>query len=83
MTYGQPEYTEFVPHGKFQEEYEDAGDVATRPRLSKEQVSILETQFQANHKPNSMVKRQLAMQTNLSLPRVAVRQLPDTETSTS
>lgn len=70
--YGQREYTEFVQHGQYQEDYDDAGDVPTRPRLTREQVSILESQFQANHKPNSMVKRQLAMQTNLSLPRVAV-----------
>ena len=83
MAYGQPEYTDFVPHGHFQEEYEDAGDVATRPRLSKEQVNILEAQFQANHKPNSMIKRQLAVQTNLSLPRVAVSRPPETKTSTS
>lgn len=83
MTHGQPEYTDFVPHGQFEEEYEDAGDVAARPRLSKEQVNILEAQFQANHKPNSTIKRQLAMQTNLSLPRVAVGPLPDTKTSTS
>ena len=78
MTYGHhPEYTEFMPHGPFNEEYEDVGDIPTRPRLTKEQVGILEAQFQANHKPSSMVKRQLAMQTNLSLPRVAVSLLPD------
>lgn len=44
----------------------------SRPRLTKEQVDTLEAQFQAHPKPNSSVKRQLAMQTNLTLPRVAV-----------
>ena len=77
MTYGHPEFNEYMPHGPYQEDYEDMGDAPTRPRLTKHQVGILEGQFQANHKPNSMVKRQLAMQTNLSLPRVAVRLLPD------
>ena len=71
MTYGHR--PDFIPHGPpYHEEYEDVGEAPTRPRLTKEQVTILEAQFQANHKPNSMVKRQLAMRTNLSLPRVAV-----------
>src|ERR1700754_3975264 len=72
MSYGHPDYTDFVTHGPYQEDFEDVGEVATRPRLTKEQVGVLEAQFQANHKPNSTVKRQLAIQTNLSLPRVAV-----------
>ncbi|RMZ91256.1 hypothetical protein DV736_g1485, partial [Chaetothyriales sp. CBS 134916] len=64
----QPEYTDFVP---YQEEYDEPGEVSTRPRLTREQAEVLEAHFQANHKPNSMVKRQLAMQTKLTLPRVA------------
>lgn len=47
-------------------------DTSTRPRLNPEQVSVLEQQFQYYHKPNSSVKQQLATQTGLSLPRVAV-----------
>lgn len=47
-------------------------DTSTRPRLNPEQVSVLEQQFQCYHKPNSSVKQQLATQTGLSLPRVAV-----------
>lgn len=47
-------------------------DTSTRPRLNPEQVSVLEQQFQYYHKPNSGVKQQLATQTGLSLPRVAV-----------
>lgn len=50
---------------------EDAENLS-RPRLTKEQVGILEAQFQAHPKPNSKTKRQLAMQTSLTLPRVAV-----------
>lgn len=47
-------------------------DTSTRPRLNPEQVSVLEQQFRYYHKPNSSVKQQLATQTGLSLPRVAV-----------
>ena len=53
-------------------DYEEYTENMSRPRLTKEQVEILEAQFQAHPKPNSNVKRQLAMQTNLSLPRVSV-----------
>ena len=53
-------------------DYEEYAENLSRPRLTKEQVDVLETQFQAHPKPNSNVKRQLAMQTNLSLPRVSV-----------
>ena len=56
----------------YQEELEEVGEVSTRPRLTKEQAEVLEAHFQANHKPNSMVKRQLAMQTKLTMSRVAV-----------
>ncbi|RMZ82701.1 hypothetical protein DV738_g1467, partial [Chaetothyriales sp. CBS 135597] len=66
--YPHSEYPDFVP---YQEEYEEPGEVSTRPRLTREQAEVLEAHFQANHKPNSMVKRQLAMQTKLTLPRVA------------
>jgi hypothetical protein len=53
-------------------EYEDGEEASTRPRLTKDQVDLLESHFQAQPKPNSNVKRQLAVQTNLTLPRVAV-----------
>lgn len=67
--YSTAEYTDFGPQ---QDEYEEGTENLTRPRLTKEQVDVLETQFQAHPKPNSMVKRQLAGQTKLTLPRVAV-----------
>ena len=54
------------------EEFEEGGEILTRPRLTREQVDVLESQFQAQPKPNSNVKRQLAAQTKLTLPRVAV-----------
>lgn len=53
-------------------DYEEYAENLSRPRLTKEQVETLEAQFQAHPKPSSNVKRQLAAQTNLSLPRVAV-----------
>ncbi len=69
--YSSAEYAAFGPHA-LQDEYGDDGqENLTRPRLTKEQVEVLETQFQAHPKPNSMVKRQLALQTSLTLPRVA------------
>lgn len=74
VRYGAPEYAEFgYPHPAYYEEFDDmSGEPSTRPRLTKDQVEVLEAQFQANHKPSSVVKRQLAMQTMLTLPRVAV-----------
>lgn len=53
-------------------DYDEYTENLSRPRLTKEQVETLEAQFQAHPKPSSNVKRQLAAQTNLSLPRVAV-----------
>ena len=72
--YPGPEYAELgYPHAGYYEEFEEMnGEPSTRPRLTKDQVEVLEAQFQANHKPSSVIKRQLAMQTMLSLPRVAV-----------
>jgi hypothetical protein len=57
-------------------DYEEYAENLSRPRLTKEQVETLEAQFQAHPKPSSNVKRQLAAQTNLSLPRVAVSNSP-------
>ena len=54
------------------DDYEDGGEPSTRPRLTKDQVDVLESHFQAQPKPNSNVKHQLAVQTKLTLPRVAV-----------
>lgn len=65
--------SECYPPLQMLEEYDEYPENLSRPRLTKEQVDTLEAQFQANHKPNGNVKRQLAAQTNLSLPRVAVR----------
>ncbi|KAI9844211.1 MAG: hypothetical protein M1837_005717 [Sclerophora amabilis] len=52
------------------EEIEES-ELSTRPRLTQDQVWMLEKQFQAHPKPNSNTKRQLAESTGLSLPRVA------------
>ncbi|RVX70893.1 hypothetical protein B0A52_06050 [Exophiala mesophila] len=65
------EYADFMFPGMGQDEFGEMEEISTRPRLTKEQVEVLESQFQANHKPNSQVKRQLAIQTKLTLPRVA------------
>jgi hypothetical protein len=71
--YGGHEYADFVYPEMMQDEFAEMEEISTRPRLTKEQVEVLESQFQANHKPNSQLKRQLAIQTKLTLPRVAVR----------
>jgi hypothetical protein len=47
-------------------------EVSTRPRLTREQVLLLEQQFQAAPKPSSSTKRKLAETTGLSMPRVGV-----------
>lgn len=67
--------TDYPDFGCVPPEHEDVdgcSEILTRPRLTKEQVEVLETQFQAHPKPNGHVKRQLALQTKLALPRVAV-----------
>jgi Homeodomain len=66
------EYTDFGSITPDHEDFEGCSEILTRPRLTKEQVEVLEAQFQAHPKPNSNVKRQLALQTKLTLPRVAV-----------
>ena len=63
---------DYYQHPTSLEEYEDYAENLSRPRLTKDQVDTLESQFQAHPKPNSDTKRQLAVQTNLTLPRVAV-----------
>lgn len=68
-------HTEYPDYGSItsdRDEFEGCSEILTRPRLTKEQVEVLEAQFQAHPKPNSNVKRQLALQTKLTLPRVAV-----------
>lgn len=70
--YRQAEFADFGYHGFTPDEFDDGAEASTRPRLTKEQVDVLENQFQAHPKPNSLIKRQLAMQTKLTLPRVAV-----------
>jgi Homeodomain len=47
-------------------------EVSTRPRLTREQVFLLEQQFQAAPKPSTSTKRKLAETTGLSMPRVGV-----------
>ena len=73
--YAEPPPTDFVDFGTISMDHEDfdtTSEILTRPRLTKEQVEVLEAQFQAHPKPNSNIKRQLAVQTSLTLPRVAV-----------
>jgi hypothetical protein len=70
--HGQFDLNEYHQTHIGQEVFEDC-EILTRPRLTKEQVEVLENQFQTHPKPNSNVKRQLAIQTNLSLPRISVR----------
>ena len=73
--YASPYPTDYPDFSCIPPEHEDVegcSEILTRPRLTKEQVEVLETQFQAHPKPNGHVKRQLALQTKLALPRVAV-----------
>ena len=69
---GFHDYVDDVHTGIYYPDFEDNNDNTTRPRLTKDQVDILEHEFQKNPKPNSMLKRHLAATTSLNLPRVAV-----------
>jgi hypothetical protein len=60
----------------YEEIYAGIESPRTSP-LTKEQVDILEAQFRAHPKPDSMTKRQLAIQANLTLPRIAVSTYAD------
>jgi hypothetical protein len=72
LAHSHSDFADFTHHASMMDEYDDSAEPSTRPRLTKDQVDVLESQFQAQPKPNSNVKRQLAVQTNLTLPRVAV-----------
>lgn len=45
----------------------------SKPRLSKEEVEILEAEFQKNHKPNSTTKKALAESMRVENARINVR----------
>ena len=70
--YNNAEYADFISARLLHDDFADMEEISTRPRLTREQVEVLEAQFQANHKPNTQVKKQLAIQTNLGLQRVGV-----------
>ena len=59
-------------NGKVMEEEAEDEDTSSRPRLSPDQLAILEEHFQSHHKPNTDFKKQLAEQLGLSTSRVNV-----------
>lgn len=44
----------------------------SKPRLAKDEVDKLETEFQRNHKPNSSLKKQLAEEMRVDIARINV-----------
>jgi hypothetical protein len=70
--YTGTEYADFLDVGMMHDDIGETQEVSTRPRLTKDQAEVLESHFQANHKPSSQVKRELALQTGLTLNRVGV-----------
>ncbi|KAL8716484.1 MAG: hypothetical protein Q9225_006194 [Loekoesia sp. 1 TL-2023] len=52
------------------EEAAEAEDTSTRPRLTQEQIAVLEDNFKSKPKPGTEFKKQLASQIGLSLQRV-------------
>lgn len=70
MPYSGAEYADFMDMGMMHDEMGESQEISTRPRLTKEQAEVLEAHFQANHKPSSQLKRELAIQTGLALQRV-------------
>lgn len=71
---GSDKFSKFAPYGSMQADHIESTESLKRSRLSKEQTNVLEAQFQLDSKPNSMVKRRLAMQIKLTQTRVAVIQ---------
>lgn len=59
-------------NGSAVEDAEDM-DTASRPRLTQEQINVLEDHFKHQPKPNTDIKKQLAVEIGLSLQRVNVR----------
>lgn len=72
IPYSGAEYADFMDAGMIHDDVGESQEISTRPRLTKEQAEVLEAHFQANHKPSSQVKRELAIQTGLTLNRVGV-----------
>ncbi|KAH0556101.1 hypothetical protein GP486_005961 [Trichoglossum hirsutum] len=68
-TAAQPAEKRTDPITSSAEENEEP-EVSTRPRLTREQVFLLEQQFQAAPKPSTSTKKKLAETTGLSMPRV-------------
>lgn len=58
------------------EEAAEAEDTSTRPRLTQEQIAVLEDNFKSKPKPGTEFKKQLASQIGLSLQRVNVSRVP-------
>ncbi len=54
----------------------------SKPRLSKEEVEILEAEFQKNHKPNSTTKKALAESMRVDNARINVSCFASTRSAT-
>lgn len=65
-------------NGSAVEDTEDM-DTASRPRLTQEQINVLEEHFKHQPKPNTDIKKQLALEIGLSLQRVNVCRLFESE----
>ncbi|KAI4097301.1 MAG: hypothetical protein LQ344_000400, partial [Seirophora lacunosa] len=52
------------------EEAAETEDISTRPRLTPEQIAVLEDNFKSKPKPGTDFKKQLATRVGLSLQRV-------------
>lgn len=59
------------------EEAAEADDTSTRPRLTQEQIAVLEDNFKTKPKPGTDFKKQLASRIGLSLQRVNVSIISD------
>ncbi|KIW14600.1 hypothetical protein PV08_07384 [Exophiala spinifera] len=69
--YTAAEYADFRYPGMISEEDGGLQKISTRPRLTKDQAEALEAHFQVERKPSSQTKKDLAIQTGLSVGRVA------------
>lgn len=62
----QAQHTHLVHHQQMTRTTE------SKPRLSKEEVDLLESEFQKNHKPNSSTKKALAESMRVDHARINV-----------
>lgn len=63
-------------HNRLVQQHQMSRTTESKPRLSKEEVELLEAEFQKNHKPSSNTKKSLAESMRVDNARINVSDLP-------